>query len=360
MSILQAKSELRHVEHIDVRPPFPVIDMHAHFGPLLLGEDYESTYETRRTCEILRSLGVERIFCLELVWGEAYDRLCRKLEASDGMILPVGSVDVFRALEPGFDSVVSRTVRDLKAKGCVALKLWKNMTLMGAEHFGRNLRLDDPHFDPVWCAAGEFHLPVVIHVADPPCFFRPTTPDNEHYTCLSQHPDWSFCKPGLFSFEEHMEMQENVIRSHPDTTFVVAHVGSYAENLAQVSAWLERYPNMYVDVAARLDQLGRQPYAAKAFIERFQDRVLFGTDYEGRFDEARTRSFYHTHFRFFQTRDEYFDHPFPDFLGQWKIYGLGLDESVLRKLYHDNAARVFGLAGRESASATYTKGEGEK
>ena len=138
-------------------------------------------------------------------------------------------------------------------------------------------------------------------------------------------------------------MQENVIRSHPKTTFVVAHVGSYAENIAQVSDWMERYPNMLVDVAARLDQLGRQPYTAKAFIERFQDRVLFGTDYEGGFDEARTRSFYHTHYRFFQTRDEYFDHPFPDMLGQWKVCGLGLDESVLRKLYRDNAIRVFGL-----------------
>ena len=336
-------SELKTVQHPEVMPPFPVIDMHAHFGPLLLGDNYESVYDTRRSCEILRSMGIEKIFCLELVWDGEYDRLCRKLEASDGMILPVGSVDVFRALEPDFEKTVFRTLRDLKAKGCVALKLWKNMTLMGEERFGRNLRLDDPHFEPLWQAAGEEGLPVVIHVADPPCFFRPITPDNEHYTCLSQHPEWSFYRPGLFSFEEHMEMQENVIRSHPKTTFVVAHVGSYAENLAQVSDWMERYPNMLVDVAARLDQLGRQPYTAKAFIERFQDRVLFGTDYEGGFDEARTRSFYHTHYRFFQTRDEYFDHPFPDMLGQWKVCGLGLDESVLRKLYRDNAIRVFGL-----------------
>ena len=138
-------------------------------------------------------------------------------------------------------------------------------------------------------------------------------------------------------------MQEAVIRDHPNTTFVVAHVGSYAENLGQVGKWLEKYPNMYVDVAARLDQLGRQPYTARAFVERWQDRVLFGTDYEGRFTMERTREFYHTHFRFFQTWDEYFDHPFPDFLGQWKVCGLGLEESVLKKLYHDNAAKVFGL-----------------
>lgn len=330
-------------QHPDAMPSFPVIDMHAHFGPLLLGDNYEERFDTRRSCEMLREVGIERIFCLELVWGGAYDRLCRKLEASDGMIAPVGSVDVFEALKPDFETRVYRTLTDLKAKGCVALKLWKNMTLMGQERFGRNLPLDDPHFEPIWQLCGELGLPIIIHVADPPCFFRPIDEDNEHYACLYLHPEWSFYKPGMFSFEEHMRMQENVIRDHPNTTFVVAHVGSYAENLAQVSQWLERYPNMYVDVAARLDQLGRQPYTARAFIERWQDRVMFGTDYEGWFTKERTLEFYHTHYRFFQTWDEYFDHPFPGFLGGWRICGIGLEEEVLRKLYRDNAIKVFRL-----------------
>ena len=337
------KVELVVDQHPNAMPPFPVIDMHAHFGPLLLGDSYEDVFDTRESCAVLRDMGVEKIFCLELVWDGDYDRLCRKLDASQGMILPVGSVDVSKAMEPDFEARVYRTVRDLKAKGCVALKLWKNMTLMGTDYFGRNIRLDDPHYEPIWQVCGEEGLPVIIHVADPPCFFRPTEPDNEHYICLSQHPEWSFHRPGIASFEEHMAMQETVIRNHPDVTFVVAHVGSYAENLGKVAEWMEKYPNMCVDVAARLDQLGRQPYSARAFIERFQDRVLFGTDYEGRFGEARTREFYHTHYRFFQTRDEYFDHPFPDMLGQWKIFGLGLEEDVLRKLYRENAVRVFGL-----------------
>ena len=337
------RCELVLPQNPDALPPFPVIDMHAHFGPLLLGEDYEQKFDTRESCRMLREMGFEKVFCLELVWGGEYDRLCRKLEASDGMIVPVGSVDVFRALEPDFEEQVYRTLRDLKSKGCVALKLWKNMTLMGEAHFGRNLPLDDVHFEPLWRACGDLKLPVIIHVADPPCFFKPIDTQNEHYICLSKHPEWSFYRPGLFSFEEHMQMQEAVIAGHPDTTFVVAHVGSYAENLMQVGQWLERYPNMYIDVAARLDQLGRQPYTARDFILNWQDRVLFGTDYEGWFTEERTRGFYHTHFRFFQTRDEYFDHPFPDFLGQWKICGLGLEEPVLRKLYRENAVRVFGL-----------------
>ncbi len=337
------RCELVVPQHPDALPPFPVIDMHAHFGPLLLGEHYEDCFDTRRSCDVLRELGIEKVFCLELVWGGEYDRLCRKLEASEGMIVPVGSVDVFKALEPDFEDQVYHALRDLKSKGCVALKLWKNMTLMGEERFGRNLPLNDEHFEPLWRACGEMGLPIIIHVADPPCFFKPIDLENEHYACLSRHPEWSFYRPGLFSFEEHMAMQEAVIRDHPQTTFVVAHVGSYAENLDQVGRWLQRYPNMYVDVAARVDQLGRQPYTARAFIEHWQNRVLFGTDYEGHFSMERTREFYHTHFRFFQTRDEYFDHPFPDFLGQWKVFGLGLGQDVLKKLYRDNARRVFAL-----------------
>ena len=333
--------ELVRNEHPLTESPFPVIDMHAHFGPLLLGTDYARKYDTAALCDILRELGLAKVFCLELLWGADFDRLCRKLEPSDGLIVPVGSVDVFRALEPGFEKLVRKTLERYKARGGVALKLWKNMTLMGAKRFGRNLRLDDPHFEPIWHICGELHLPIVIHVADPPCFFRPITPENEHYTCLSKHPEWSFCRPGVFSFEEHMEMQEAIVRDHPETTFVIAHVGSYAENLKQVSDWLDRYPNMYVDVAARLDQLGRQPYTARSFIRRHADRILFGTDFEAHFTPARTRAFYHTHFRFFQTRDEYFDHPFPDMLGQWKICGLGLDKETLRKLYYDNARRLF-------------------
>ena len=108
-------SELVLPQHPEALPPFPVIDMHAHFGPLLLGERYEDTYDTARSCEVLREMGIEKVLCLELVWGDAYDRLCRKLEASNGMILPVGSVDVVRALEPDFESRVYRTLRELKA-----------------------------------------------------------------------------------------------------------------------------------------------------------------------------------------------------------------------------------------------------
>ena len=105
----------------------------------------------------------------------------------------------------------------------------------------------------------------------------------------------------VYEFEELMEMQENTVRSHPETTFVIAHVGSYAENLEWVSGQLEKYPNMYIDVAARLAELGRVPYSAKKFFVKHQDRILFGTDCT-----PLGMGYHKIYYRFFETKDEYF------------------------------------------------------
>lgn len=336
-------SELRVPAHESVRPPCPVIDMHTHFGALLMGEDYESLYDTREVADSLRRAGVVRALSVELAWDMEYDKLQKKVAASDGLVMAVGSIDISKALDKDFEALAYKQAASLKQKGCKAVKLWKNMTLHAQQNYGRAVALDDPCFAPVWAACAEAGLPIIIHIADPPCFFRPNDPTNEHFRCLTMHPEWSFYRPGIPGFEEHMRMQEAVIGQNPKTTFIVAHMGSYAENLGQVGEWLDRFPNMYVDTSARLDQLGRQPFTARRFMIQYADRVLFGTDYEARMDPQRTAEFYNTHYRFFQTEDEYFDHPFSDFLGEWKIYGINLPGDVLQKLYHDNAARVLDI-----------------
>lgn len=337
------KCELVLTNHEYEEPKFPVIDMHTHFGRILFGEHYEDTYDTSRVVDAMKKAGVKKAVVHELEWDGEYDRLLRKLEPEMDYFAVFGSVDVSKALEKGFDEMVIKQLRYLKAHGAAGIKLWKNITLFGEKYYGKNLRLDDERLSVIFKACGEEKLPILIHVADPPCFFRKLDETNEHYACLSRHPEWSFDKPGIASFEEHMQMQENIIRDNPDTTFIVAHVGSYAENLKKVGEWLDLYPNMYIDIAARVDQLGRQPYTAKAFIERYQDRILFGTDLEATFTEERIAEFYHTHYRFLQTKDEFFDHPFPDFLGQWKVYGLGLEDDILKKLYYENTERVLNI-----------------
>ena len=167
---------------------------------------------------------------------------------------------------------------------------------------------------------------------------------------MNHHPDWSFYGKDFPSNVELLEARNRVFERHPKTHFVALHVGNNAENLASVSACMDRFPNLHVELAARLGELGRQPRAARQFFDRRQDRILFGTDAVPHGVETPQQVFgdelYEIYYRFLETEDEYFDYapaPVPP-QGRWRIYGLGLPEGILRKVYYENAARLLGLS----------------
>jgi predicted TIM-barrel fold metal-dependent hydrolase len=201
----------------------------------------------------------------------------------------------------------------------------------------------------MWAACADFHIPVAIHVSDPVAFFTPTDRFNERYEELRNHPDWSFCGPGFPSNAELLAARNRVIERHPRTHFILLHVGNYSENLAYVSECLDRYPNTSVDIAARIGELGRQPRASRRFFDAYQDRILFGTDATPGGHEFPQQLFcdelYEIYYRFLETEDEYFDYA-PAAVppqGRWRIYGLGLPDGVLRKVYFENAERLLRL-----------------
>jgi predicted TIM-barrel fold metal-dependent hydrolase len=110
-------------------------------------------------------------------------------------------------------------------------------------------------------------------------------------------------------------------------------MGNDGEDLTQAAEWLDQFPNLYLEIASRISELGRQPYSARRFVIRYQDRILFGTD--GPWPEERLRLYW----RFLETEDEYFPYsekPFPP-QGFWNIYGINLPDDVLRKIYYQNA-----------------------
>jgi predicted TIM-barrel fold metal-dependent hydrolase len=199
--------------------------------------------------------------------------------------------------------------------------------------------VDDPRLDPIWQAAGELGLPVLIHVADPVAFFEPVDETNERWEELQENPDWVFTSPPFPPFLEIVGSLYNLVKRHPGTTFVGAHVGCYAENLAWVGKMLDDCPNYSVDIAARLGELGRQPYTARRFFLQYQDRILFGSDF-GPDPEA-----YRIYYRFLETDDEYFNYSVGEIpqQGRWYIYGIFLPDEVLEKVYFRNAQRVLGL-----------------
>ncbi len=222
-------------------------------------------------------------------------------------------------------------------QGASGLKLLKDLGLTLRDLDGRLIPPDDPRFDPVWQRAGELQIPVLWHCADPVAFFRPVDETNERWEELYRHPEWSFHGGDFPAHQELIDARNRVIARHPQTTFLCAHMADIPEDLAKLGGYLDRYPNMYVELAARVAELGRQPYTARKFFLQYADRILFGTDGVPPLSELVP------HFQFLETWDEYFpyeDNPFPP-QGLWNIYGIGLPDDVLRKVYHENAARLI-------------------
>lgn len=233
-----------------------------------------------------------------------------------------------------------RTVTQLEdavRKGICGVKVFKSFGLETRNPDGSLIKIDDPRFAPIWEACGRLGLPVIMHTADPSAFFEPITPENERYEELSRHPEWHFPSDRFPSRAELHAARNRLFATHPRTRFIAAHLGNDGEDLKQTAAMLDNYPNVFVEIASRISELGRQPYTAREFLIRYQDRVLFGTD--GPWPEKR----YASYWRFLETRDENFPYsekePPPQ--GLWRIYGVDLPDEVLRKTYSENAAKLI-------------------
>ncbi|MEX2560571.1 MAG: amidohydrolase family protein, partial [Pirellulales bacterium] len=247
---------------------------------------------------------------------------------------------------PDFARRVAAGLARAKEEGASGLKLFKEFGLGIRNPDGSFVEIDDPRWDEIWSACGKLGLPVIMHTADPAAFFLPIDRHNERWEELNRHPEWSFFGD-QWPRREHLHAARNrVIGRHPGTTFIGAHMANDAEDLQTLAAWLDEYPNLVVEFASRISELGRQPYTARRFFVEYADRIMFGTD--GPRPAARLLPYW----RFLETYDEYFpyaENPFPP-QGFWNIYGIGLPDEVLAKVYHENAERIIpGVAERLAA-----------
>lgn len=325
-------------------PSMPFIDAHNHLGRFGGGWDERSPEDFFARLEANNCV---HYVDLDGGWGEDIldDRLCRFKALRPDLYRVFGGVDWSRWPEEGlrFGEKSAQRLRGQAARGAEGLKIWKMFGLSVRDHTGALAKVDDPSLDPIWAVAGELGLPVLVHIADPVAFFDPIDNQNERWDELQAHPEWSFSAPSFPGFINILEDFANLVRRHPDTTFIGAHVACYAENLAWVSALMDGCPNLFIDFSARIAELGRVPYSARDFMLRHAPRILFGTDAGPDIDTWATYA------RFLETRDEYFSYsgePVPP-QGRWMIYGLHLPQDVLQAIYHDNAAGLFGLKAAE-------------
>ncbi len=317
---------------------FPVIDIHNHLGG---GKAWLTPERVNHYLAEMDATGVQTVVNLDGGWDE---RLAETLDALDnahpGRFLTYALINFQGIEEPGWtDRELKRLEAGFRA-GAKGLKIHKTLGLGHRYKDGHLVSVDDPKIDPLWEICGKYKRPVVIHTGDPGAFFTPLDQNNERWHELNEHPNWLFHGKDFPPRAELHAQRLRVIARHPRTTFLCAHMANDGEDLAAVGQWLDRYPNMYVDVDARISELGRQPYAARRFLIKHQDRVLFGTD------TPPSREAYRMYFRFLETDDEYFDPAGGHHRqGFWMIYGVFLPDDVLARIYNGNARKLlFGLA----------------
>ncbi|MSP70635.1 MAG: hypothetical protein EXR76_00310 [Myxococcales bacterium] len=324
----------------------PIVDVHVHTSP----EQYAFTDA------LLTANGVSRF--VNLSGGAPGDGLEEALDAAkdyDGRVIVCANPEWEKLTSGGFGESQARMLEQAAAMGARCLKISKSLGLgvPTPEDETKLLTVDDPRLDPMWAAAGRLGLPVFIHTGDPAAFFEPMSPANERWDELSVHPAWSFAEPQYPRLEALMAARDRVVERHRGTTFIGVHFGCWPENLDYIDKALSVHPNLFVDIAARVPEIGRHSAEKlRAVFLRHQDRILFGTDLGvGRSlmlgSTGRTKPtiadaflFFADHFRFLETNDRGIPHPTP-IQGRWTVDAIGLPEDVLEKVYAGNALKLL-------------------
>ncbi len=329
----EPRSTLVVPENPVTRARFPFIDAHNHlFGPRLSPDGVD---------EIVRQMDELNMAVMVNLSGGNGEQLKRTVKALEtrypDRFVVFASPSYDGIDDPGYPARTAAQLEEDFRHGARGLKIFKNLGMRVEDGRGNRVRVDDPRLDPLWAKAGELGIPVLIHTGDPASFWLPHDRHNERWLELKERPTRK--REGEPSFDQLITEQTNVFRKHPETTFIGAHFLWLANDLDRLDRIMDELPNVVVELGAVIYDPARQPRRAAAFFERRQDRILMGKDVWAPFE-------YHVYFRVLETADEYFDyyrkrHAF------WKMYGLALPDSILRKVYYENALRIIPGLSRE-------------
>jgi predicted TIM-barrel fold metal-dependent hydrolase len=323
------RSSLRVPAHVVSRARFPFVDVHGHQTRLQTDADVDA---------LVRDMDALNMRAMVNLSGGSGERLARTVQLMTsrypGRFVVFANLDFRGVGEPGWtERTVAQLEQDVRAGGARGLKIFKNLGMDLRDNSGTRVPVDDPRLAPIWDKCAELRIPVMIHSGEPEPFFQPIDRHNERWLELKVHPERAR-PPGRYpTFDQIMGEQRRLFARHPRTTFIAAHLAWRGNDLAALGAMLDSLPNVYTEVGAVAHELARQPRSARAFLLRYQDRVLMGKDFYAPAE-------YGAYFRIFETADEYFDWIRP-YAGGWKLYGLDLPDEVLRKIYSENALRVY-------------------
>jgi predicted TIM-barrel fold metal-dependent hydrolase len=325
------RSTLVSEENLVPKAKFPAIDIHGHPPPLTSAAAIESVVK------VMDEINLGMMIVANNVSGSRLTDTIAAIAASPhkNRFRVLAGVS-FRDVGPGWAAgAVKQLESDVKAGAVGVGEVPKSFGLNIRKADGSRLRVDEPELDPLWVAFARLDVPAFIHTAEPQEFFQPLDYHNERWLELALFPNRRNNEPGQVTFEELMTERNNLFRKHPKTRFIAAHFGWHANDLGRLAKLLDEFPNVTVEAGAILYDLGRQPRAAREFFVKYQDRIMFGKD-------AFQPDEYPYYWRVFETNDEYFDY-YRDYHAFWKMYGMGLPDDVLKKVYYANAERVLKL-----------------
>ena len=314
-------------EHILTRAKFPFIDVHNHQWTMPI-QNLGKLVTEMDSLNMAVMVNLSGFRGKYLEWSQ--DNVNENFPNRFILFLNIN----FEALDDdGWPDETLAMMEEAVKQGVSGLKVYKGLGLTDKDNNGNRISVDDPRLDPIWAKCGELGIPVLIHTGEPLSFWQPRDRFNERWLELKKHPG-RYRNPETYpSFETVMKEQHNIFRKHPGTTFIDAHLGWFGNDLERLGLLLDELPNVYTEIGAVLAELGRQPKAARAFLIRYQDRVMMGKD-------SYKMEEYYTYFRVLETEDEYFDY-YRKYHGGWKMYGLGLPDSVLKKVYYKNALNII-------------------
>lgn len=314
-------------EHPVGKAKFPFIDVHNHqFGM--------ADMDLSRLTKQMDDLNMKVMVNLSGQSGETLKRSVVNIKTNQPKrFIVFANVDFRRVGEDGWSEKATRQLEEDVQNGASGLKIYKSLGFSVNDINGKRVTIDDPRLDPIWKKAGELKIPVIIHTADPKPFWQPMDSMNERWLELATHPNRKRSDTNPASWDTLIAEQHRMFKKHPKTTFIAAHFGWYPNDLAKLGSLLDEMPNVVVEFGAVIAELGRQPRMAKQFFTKYQDRILFGKD-------SWVPEEYGTYFRVLETEDEYFPYH-KKYHAFWAMYGIGLPDSILKKVYYKNALRII-------------------
>ena len=322
----EPRSTLVVEEHLVPRAKFPVVDVHSH---------HRSSTSPERLDTIVKEMDALNLAVLVNLSGGYGERLRTTVKRfrgrHPGRFAVFANPDFSGIGMPEWPRQAARQLEDDVRAGAQGLKIFKNFGMSVRDTQGSRVAVDDPAMDPLLEACARLGVPVLIHVADPAEFWAAHDSRNERWLELKLRPRRKRTAPP--SFEQLIAERDRMLQRHPDVRFILAHMGWQGHDLGRLGRLFDEHPNVHVDIAAVLYELGRIPFSGREFLIRYKDRILFGKD-------SYAPNEFPYYWRVLETRDEYFEY-YRRYHAHWRLYGLGLPDDTLKHIYWKNALRLI-------------------